>query len=62
MPLIPALGRLRHADLCKFKGSLIYTMNFRIDEATQTNLVLKKRKIVTGTIDTIFSHISVFGT
>jgi hypothetical protein len=27
VPLIPALGRQRQADLCEFKASLVYKLN-----------------------------------
>ena len=29
MPLIPALGRQRQADVCEFKASLVYRVSFR---------------------------------
>ena len=40
MPLIPALGRQRQADLCEFKASLVYIGNSRRAKAViQTNPV-----------------------
>lgn len=33
-PLIPAVGELRHVDLCESKVTLIYTENSRIVNAT----------------------------
>ena len=45
MPLIPALGRQRQADLCEFEASLVYKVSFRIVRAvTQRNPVLKNQK------------------
>lgn len=32
-PSIPALGRQRKAELCEFKGSLVYTASFRTARA-----------------------------
>jgi len=42
VPLIPALGRQRQADLCEFKSSLVYRESSRITKTTQINPVLKK--------------------
>jgi hypothetical protein len=42
MPLIPALGRQRQANLCEFKASLVYRVGCRIAKATQRNPVSKK--------------------
>ena len=39
IPLIPALKRLRQADLCEFEASLVYRMSSRIARATQRNQV-----------------------
>lgn len=39
MPLIPALGRQKQADLCEFEASLIYIESSRTTRATQRNLV-----------------------
>jgi hypothetical protein len=44
MPLIPALGRQRQADLCEFKASLVYTVSSRSTRATQRNPVSNKNK------------------
>ena len=45
MPLIPALGRLRQADLCEFKASLVYKVSSRRAMAvTQRNPVSEKNK------------------
>lgn len=46
MPSITALGRERHADLSKFKASLVYkSCRFRTARAvTQSNTVSKKKK------------------
>ena len=43
MPLIPALGRQRQADLCEFKASLVYSVSSRTARATQRNPVSKKK-------------------
>jgi len=42
MPLFPALGRQRQADLCEFKASLVYRVSSRIAGATQRSLVLER--------------------
>jgi hypothetical protein len=39
LPLIPALGRQRQEDLCKFQASLIYIVSFRTARDTQGVLV-----------------------
>jgi hypothetical protein len=39
MPLIPALGRQRQADLCKFEASLVYRMSSGSARVTQRNPV-----------------------
>jgi hypothetical protein len=45
MPLGPALRKQRQADLCEFKGSLIYRVSSRTARAvTQRNPVSKKKK------------------
>ena len=45
MPLIPALGKQKQADLCEFKTSLVYKENSRTASAvTQKNAVSKKQK------------------
>jgi hypothetical protein len=41
MPLIPALGRQRQADLCEFEASLIYRVSSWTAKATQRNLALR---------------------
>jgi hypothetical protein len=41
MPLIPALGKQRQADLYEFKASLVYRANSRTVKAPQKNLVSK---------------------
>ena len=44
MPLIPALGRQRQADLCKFKASLVYRVSPRTAKAiTQRNPISKNK-------------------
>ena len=43
MPLIPAPGRQRQADLCEFEASLAYRVSFRTARATQGNPVLKNK-------------------
>ena len=43
MPLIPALGRKRQADLCEFEASLVYRVSFRTVRDTQRNPVLKNK-------------------
>ena len=45
MPLIPALGRQRQADLCEFKASLVYIVSSRPARATQGNPVLENKKM-----------------
>lgn len=35
IPLMPALGRQRQEDLCKFEASLIYITSYRTARATQ---------------------------
>jgi hypothetical protein len=42
MPLIPALGRQKQADLCEFKASLVYKSSSRPARATQRDPVLKR--------------------
>ena len=42
VPLIPALGRQRQADLYEFKASLVYRVSSWIARATQRNPVSKK--------------------
>ena len=45
MPLIPALGRQRQANLCEFETSLVYTVSSRTtSKAIQGNPVLKNLK------------------
>ena len=45
MPLIPALGVQRQAELCEFKVSLVYRGSSRTgSKATQKNPVLKDKK------------------
>ena len=46
MPLVPALGRQRQADLCVLEASLVYRINSRIIKATHVwkNQKLKKLK------------------
>ena len=45
MPLIPAFGRQRQADLCGFKANVIYKMSSRTARAvTQRNPVSKNQK------------------
>lgn len=44
-PSIPALGRRRQVDLCKFEANLGYRMSSRKgSKATQRDLVSKKEK------------------
>jgi hypothetical protein len=43
MPLIPALGKQRQADLCKFETSLIYRESSRIVKATLKDPVSNKQ-------------------
>ena len=45
MPLIPALGSQRQADLCEFEVSLVYKASFRTAKTvTQRNPVSKNKK------------------
>ena len=45
MPLIPALGRQRQAELCEFKASLVYRASSRTgSKATQRNPISKNPK------------------
>ena len=41
MSLTPALRRLRQADLCKFRASLVYRVSSRSARVTQRNPVLR---------------------
>jgi hypothetical protein len=43
---MPALGRQRQADLCKFKASLVYKASSRTARATQRNLASKKNNFM----------------
>jgi hypothetical protein len=43
-PLIPTRRRLRLADLCKIKASLVYRVSSRTARATQRNPVSKNQK------------------
>jgi hypothetical protein len=42
-PLIPALGRQKQADLCKFEANLVYRASSRTTRSTQENPVLKNQ-------------------
>ena len=44
MPLISALGRQSQADLCEFKASVIYRVNFRTGKDIQRKPVSKNQK------------------
>jgi hypothetical protein len=44
MPLVPALGRQKPVDFCKFKASPVYKASLRTDRAIQRNPVSKKKK------------------
>lgn len=44
MLLNPALGRLRHANLCEFKASLIYIVRFRTASTIQRISILRGEK------------------
>jgi hypothetical protein len=44
MPLIPALGSQRQADICEFEVSLIYKASFRTARATWRNSVKTNHK------------------
>ena len=44
MPVIPALGRQRQADLCEFKASLIYSVSSRTARATKRPCLKKKKR------------------
>ena len=45
MPLIPALGRQRQADLCEFEASLVYKSQFQDrHQKLQRNSVSKIKK------------------
>ena len=44
MPLVPALGRQRQADLCELEASLVYRASSRIARTAQRNSVSKKKK------------------
>ena len=45
MPLIPAFGRQRQADLSEFKANLVYRVSFRTgSKATHRHPVLKNKK------------------
>ena len=47
MPLIPALGRQRQANLYEFKANLVYRVNSRTTRVTQRNPSSKKKKTKT---------------
>ena len=49
MPLIPALGKWRKADLCEFEASLVYKASSR------TAMAVTQRKIKTNKNQKIFS-------
>ena len=42
--MIPALGRQRQEDLCKFEATLVFTASSRLARATQRNPVSKKKR------------------
>lgn len=44
MPLIPEFRKQREMNLCEFKVSMVYRLNFRTSKNTQRNLVLKNQK------------------
>ena len=44
IPLIPALGRQRQANLCEFEASLVYKINSRTARATQRNPVSNQKE------------------
>ena len=49
MPLIPALGRQKQADLCEIEDSLVYRVSSRIVGAdAQRNRVSKKQNKTTN--------------
>ena len=43
MPLIPALGRQRQADVCEYEASLVYRASSRTIKATLRNPVMKNQ-------------------
>ena len=44
-PLIPALGRQRHVDLCEFETNLVYRVSsMTVRAVTQKNPILKNNK------------------
>lgn len=43
VPLIPASGRWRQADLCEYEASLVYKVSTRRARATQRNPGSKKK-------------------
>ena len=44
MPLMPALGRQRQADLCEFEVSLVYRVSFRTAMAVTRKILSWKTK------------------
>jgi hypothetical protein len=44
MPLIPALGKQREADLCEFEASLVYRVSARTARTTQKAMSQEKRR------------------
>ena len=44
IPLIPALGKQRQADLCESEASLVYRASSRTARTTQRNPILKKQE------------------
>ena len=58
MPLIPAFGRQRQADLCEFEDSMAYKSSSRSSKATQRNPVSGKKKSVGKIKRGVFSGVS----
>jgi hypothetical protein len=44
IPLIPAFGRQKQADLCKFKGSLVYIVESQDSQGYTVRPILNKTK------------------
>ena len=49
MPLIPALGRQRQADLCEFEANLFYKGSSRTAKAVTQESLSQKNKLKTKT-------------
>lgn len=44
--MIPALGKQKQMELCKFKASLVYRTSFKTAKAKQQNPVLENQIVI----------------